>query len=249
MASLYDNSSREMTIEVGCPWYEAQQSFGAPNVNWCEETTCAYINEPANTWSNLGFILVGVFVIAKLNQLKENVVKHFAWAVIVMGALSFVYHATNNYLTQFFDFFGMYLMTSFVIAFGLQRVLGNDPRRLYSLFWFIVALNTGLFIVFDIADIAVQHTVAINVVFMLVFELWAGFKSKTLRHYLYFGLALGVMGAAQTVSQLDLKRVWCEPDNTLMHGHAIWHMLSALGMLLISIHLYKMLKLIPKKEP
>ena len=45
---LYKDN-QEFTIAPQCPWYDAQQTFGPPNVDWCEPTICAYINEPANT--------------------------------------------------------------------------------------------------------------------------------------------------------------------------------------------------------
>ena len=34
---------------VGCPWHSITETWGAPNVKWCEETLCQWISEPANT--------------------------------------------------------------------------------------------------------------------------------------------------------------------------------------------------------
>ena len=61
--ALFSNAHREFTISPQCPWYEAQQAYGPPNVNWCEQTVCHIINEPANTWSNLIFLFVGLIII------------------------------------------------------------------------------------------------------------------------------------------------------------------------------------------
>ncbi len=248
MANLYDNSKREMTVQEGCPWYDAQQSYGAPNVNWCEPTSCSIINEPANTWSNLGFILVGVLLFSKLNKIKDKTVAHFGWAVIFMGALSFTYHATNNYLTQFYDFLGMYLMTSFVIAFNIQRALGKNPRKLYSVFWFIVMINASLFMSFDIMDIPVQKTVMINLIPLFLLDIYSGFKEKTLKHYKNFAIAAVVMIIAQIISQLDLKRIYCEPDNIFLHGHAVWHLIGAIGMLFLGFHIASILKVLKVEQ-
>ena len=74
MDSPYSNKVKEFTIEPGCPWYEAQQSYGAPNVNWCEPTVCSVINEPANTWSNLPYLLVSLVLIKKM---KDQPLKNF----------------------------------------------------------------------------------------------------------------------------------------------------------------------------
>lgn len=242
MTSLYDNSRREITIEKGCPWYEAQQSYGAANVNWCEPTVCSVINEPANAWSNLGFILFGALLIKKLNEFKERTVAHFGWAVIWMGFFSFVYHATNNYLTQFFDFVGMYFMTSFLIAFNIQRLRGENPRNLYSIYWAIVALNCAMFMSFDIMDIPVQKTVMFNVVPLVLLDVASGIREKSLGLYKHFWVSLVFLVVAQVVSQLDLKRIYCEPDNIFLHGHAVWHVLASIGMLFAGFHLSRILK-------
>jgi hypothetical protein len=242
MTSLYDNSKREMTVQKGCPWYEAQQEYGAPNVNWCEPTRCSIVNEPANTWSNLGFILFGFLLIKKLNEFKEKTLAHFGWAVIWMGILSLTYHASNNYLMQFLDFVGMYLMTSFVIAFNIQRVMGKDPRKLYSVYWFLVAVNCSMFMVFDITDIPVQKTVMGNVIPLVILDLIAAKKEGSFKLYKFFGLGIVFLVVAQVFSQLDLKRVWCEPDNIFLHGHAIWHVLASIGMLFTGFHISTILK-------
>jgi hypothetical protein len=242
MESLYSNKEREFTIAPGCPWYDAQQAYRPPNVNWCEPTSCSYINEPANAWSNLGFLIVGAWVIQKLNTARERVLAHFGWAVFVMGFFSFTYHSTNNYLSQFFDFIGMYVMTSFVIAFHWMRLEGKDPRNLHSRFWFVLALNSSLFMVCDIMNIPVQNTVLLNVLPLAGLDLLAGYQEQRLREYRFHAIALVFMVVAQVFSQLDLKRIWCQPENLFLHGHAVWHVLGGFGMLFLGLHLREMLK-------
>jgi hypothetical protein len=38
------------------------------------------------------------------------------------------------------------------------------------------------------------------------------------------------LALAQTFSTLDLTRVWCDPDNHVLQGHALWHLLSAVAI-------------------
>jgi len=247
MDSLYTNAKREFTIQPGCPWYEAQQAYQPANVNWCEPTRCSIINEPANAWSNLGFLIVGAIVLQRLQGTREKTLSYFGWVVFLMGFFSFTYHATNNYLSQLFDFIGMYLMTSFVIAFHWRRVAGKDPRGLLAHFWFVLSANLALFIMFDIMDIAVQHTVLLNVIPLAALDLVAGFKEKRLGQYRHYWVALVLMVIAQVFSQLDLKRIWCEPENLFFHGHAIWHVFGSFGMLFLGLHLKWLLSRIPSK--
>ncbi len=233
MDSPYSNKNKEFTIDPGCPWYEAQQSYGAPNVNWCEPTVCSVINEPANTWSNLPYMIIGLALLVKM---KKQPLRGFPYAVFVMGLLSFVYHATNNYLTQFFDFIGMFLMLSFLVSFNLKRLCKTETG-FYTLFWFLVFLNTAVFMIFDIVDWPVQPMMLINAVPAIVLDLVNGFKEKRLKEYSWFALAVVALGVAQGFAILDIKRIWCEPDNFFLHGHVVWHLLGSVGMLFAGLHL------------
>ena len=44
----------------GCPW----SGWTPPNVDWCEEELCAWVVNPADTWSNLAYIALGAVMIA-----------------------------------------------------------------------------------------------------------------------------------------------------------------------------------------
>jgi predicted membrane channel-forming protein YqfA (hemolysin III family) len=243
MAGLYSNAKREMTVQKGCPWYEAQQEYGAANVNWCEPTICSIVNEPANTWSNISFLLIGALLIRKFNSFKEKVITHYAWSLVIMGLCSLTYHATNNYLTQFLDFLGMFFGTGFVIAFNIQRIRGENPRQLYSWYWFMTFFSTALFLAFDFTNIPVQMTVLVQVIGILVLDLIAGYKEGNLKNYKWFVVSTVLLVIAQVFSQLDLKRIWCEPENRILHGHAIWHLIASLGLGTLGLHLREMLKL------
>jgi hypothetical protein len=54
--------------------------------------------------------------------------------------------------------------------------------------------------------------------------------------YRDFGAALALLGAAAICSYLDLSRVWCDPDDHLLQGHAAWHVLSAASLVFVFRH-------------
>ncbi|MBY0515849.1 MAG: ceramidase [Bacteriovoracaceae bacterium] len=227
---------REFTIEPSCPWYEAQQSYGPANVNWCEPTRCSWINEPANTWSNVPYMLVGYLIYKKLSKGADKIMRDLGLTIFVMGFFSFIYHATNNFMTQFFDFVGMYLMTSIVLAIQTQRIRGKDTKKYHSFFWAYMFLNTCIFWLFHINNIAIQETVILQGVAIFVAEFWGRIKSKEKASLKYFFLTLLFLAIAQTCSVLDLKRIYCEPDNIWLHGHAVWHMIGAIAMWMLALH-------------
>ena len=237
MNGPYSNDVKEFTIDPGCPWYEAQQSYGAPNVNWCEPTVCSIINEPANTWSNLPYMIIGLVLVKKM---KDDAISGFPYVVFFMGLFSFIYHASNNYLTQFLDFVGMFLMMGILLAFNFRRVFPKFKFGTYSLFWFFVFLNTAGFMAFNIIDFPVQPMMLINAVPIIILDLTAGYKEGRLKDYSLFGATVFFLIAAQSFAILDIKRIWCEPENTILHGHVVWHILGSVAMLCAGLHLKRM---------
>ncbi len=233
MDSPYSNKVKEFTIEPECPWYDAQQSYGAPNVNWCEPTVCSVINEPANTWSNLPYMILGLALLLKI---KTSPLRNFAYVVFIMGLLSFIYHATNNYLTQFFDFVGMFLMMAFLLSFNIKRLWKTD-LSFFSIYWFLVFMNTAGFMVFDIVDWPAQPMMLINAAPIIILDLTAGFREGKLKQYSYFALCVFCLAVAQAFAILDIKRIWCNPNNLVLHGHVVWHVVGSFGMYFAGLHM------------
>lgn len=239
MDLVYNNKSKEYTIEPGCPWYEAQQSYGPANVNWCEPTSCSIINEPANAWSNLAYILAAVIMFKKITK-PHPFLRDFAWGMIAVGTTSFIYHSSNNFFTQFFDFIGMYTFSSLSIAFAFKRTRGTiDDHR--TLFWFLMFLNTVIFWWFYMEDIAIQKTFMLNIIFILGFEVVALYKEKFFKQSINLVFGAIAIIVAQVFSILDLKRIWCEPDNIFLHGHALWHTFGGLSTFFIFLHYRKVI--------
>ena len=82
--------------------------MGAPNIKWCEETLCQWVSEPANTWSNLGYLFVALGLFSWAHRSRHHRIhQSFSAVVFSMGLISFVYHLSNFYGTQVLDFIGM----------------------------------------------------------------------------------------------------------------------------------------------
>lgn len=41
--------------------------------------------------------------------------------------------------------------------------------------------------------------------------------------------------AAAVCSALDAARIWCDPHDHLVQGHALWHLLSAISLGLLAL--------------
>jgi hypothetical protein len=55
--------------------------------------------------------------------------------------------------------------------------------------------------------------------------------------YRPYGAALGLIAAAGVCSALDVTRVFCDPNDHWLQGHALWHLLSAASLLAL-YHFY-----------
>ena len=227
---------KEFTVDPGCPWYEAQQTYGAPNVNWCEPTQCGYINEPANTWSNLPFLIFGILIFQKA---RKSLTSFFGVNVFLMGVFSFTYHASNNFLTQYIDFLGMFLVMSFLLTFATIRFFQKTWEDFYKLFWAFFSIHCVIFMIFDITLIPVQYIMALNALPVLFMEVGSSLRSGELLKIYYFWLGLAGMILAQGFAIMDIQRIYCNPENLWFHGHVMWHLISSLAMVAFAFHIQK----------
>lgn len=215
-----------------CPWYPAAELFGAPNIKWCEETLCHWISEPANTWSNLLYILLAFYIWWSANKTKEKELLWLAPAMFLMGSFSLIYHMSNNYLTQIFDFIGMYLFVFWLIILNFRRLNWISKKRQIPLMVGLSVSCTILVHIMYITHLKFQMIVAFAVGAILFTEYLLYKKSESTISYKAFMTGLGFILVAQIFSQLDIARVKfiCDPTNHWFQGHALWHVLGAIGL-------------------
>jgi len=211
-------------LPEGCPW----SGFTPPNVDWCEQELCALVVNPANTWSNALYLVLGVWMWRHARRTGRDDLRAFGPASVAVGVFSFLYHASYTWLLQFFDFVGMFLFCFVVLARNARR-LGWVSAQGETRFLLIgvVAASALVPLLFE-AGIPIQGSVALCIVAALGQEarLRRGAEAPLPRAY-WLGLAL--LGAAGLASLLDVTRVWCEPTSWLQ-GHALWHVLSAAAL-------------------
>lgn len=214
----------------GCPWYEINQAWGDPNIKWCEETLCSWISEPANTWSNLGYIIVAFIIYTIATREKNSSMKLFGVAIFFMGLFSFVYHAANNFVLQVFDFVGMYFYTSAIIVFNLRR-MGKITKsgELWS-FLGLILLNLLLIPFFEkLLHLPMQLIILVNAITIAITEFKLRMKDN--RYQLTpFIKSLVIIVFAEMFSILDVTRTWCDPTNHYVQGHALWHLIGSVSV-------------------
>jgi hypothetical protein len=222
---------------LSCPWYEITEKTGAPNIKWCEETLCQWISEPALTWSNLGYLIVGLVVLYLGIKNKHNAhMKQFGPIIFFMGAMSFFYHQSNFYGSQILDFVGMFFFVGWAIGMNLIRLSKIKSNQLV---WFNLSLASVYSVAMHamyVTDIKFQVIVLISGFIILATEFMARNIVKV--KYNWFITTILVLIVAFGFSISDGQRIWCDPTQHgwFSQGHAIWHWVAAIGMLTIYFH-------------
>lgn len=215
------------------PWYFLSK-YGTPNVKWCEQTQFSWVTEPANTWSNLAYLFMGLLIIQMTKQSKNVFLKLMGPMMIALCFCSGIYHASYTFALQVLDFLGMYLVLLPPIYINFQRMghKFNKPILHYSIMSIALTILT---VVLHLNSIPIQGIIVVMIILLLATE----FKirradAKKEAHYGSYFMAMAFMASAAVFSFLDVSRTVCDPHNHIFQGHATWHILSSIAVYFLS---------------
>jgi hypothetical protein len=223
-------------LKDGCPWVDLRNFGGLPNVKWCEETLCSVVAEPANTWSNLAYLIVAGLLYLQVRTEPERTLRFWAPAAFWVGITSLVYHATVAFLTQVFDFWGMYIYFLLILLLNVVRMGKLKKESFFTALWVLVFVFTGLTVVVAKVGLPIQGIVGILILCSLVTEVLASRQGAIKGKHGVFALMLVVIAAAAGFSASDASRAWCDRESHIFQGHAIWHCLGAVALYLSYFH-------------
>ncbi len=205
---------------------------------WCEAARHgAWILEPVNTWTNLFFILAGVIFIIKSNRfvtgtnpLSSSALfpRIYGSALIFVGLGSFFYHASQTFVGQWFDVFGMYLVSMFYISYNYYRIGLFDKKRFLT-FYFFSCISLGIIIYFY--PETRRWLFGLSLIFTFIQSLWIQLRLKSKMKSSYLIGAVLAYALAQALWLLDKNKIWCDPYGQI-NGHGLWHILTGVSAIL-----------------
>ncbi len=218
-----------------------------PKYEYCEAIGTGWIAQAQNTWSDLGFMASGLFVLLlvsfgshpRARYLPRNPMTApsvfsimYGLIVIFMGPASMWLHASMKSWAGFFDNYSILLWLWFNATYTIIRTARLDAAGSAGLFGAVYGAGVVGAAIISLAvggrDIMVYVAVGVWFACEGVFIGIAMAERRFSREQWYLVGALASLGVA-----LIFKLVWdgtsaCDP-NGAFQGHAWWHILAALG--------------------
>jgi hypothetical protein len=227
-------------------WQAYRPANCLPYHCFCEALRPGIIRQPVNAYSNVIYILVGIFIIIWLirtrqdrnttlsaSNLPRKTLIIFAIAYFAIGVGSFLYHTSFTFSGQELDDDSMYLLGSFMFLYSWSH-FKPVSTKLFLAYYLII--NLGFEIIAYFFPVLRGSLFGILIVGMIILEYLARHRNKSSYNPKYFCLSLGTFLLSYIIWALDYTKVLCHPYSPYQ-GHAVWHILSALAGLLMFFHM------------
>lgn len=217
-----------LPLPLAPPWSSWRPATCLPDDCFCEGIRESIIRQPANTWSSLAFVIVAIWVAARLARQARSGRRVFGPAqtglflgsLVLLGLGSAFYHASLTFIGQVFDVSGMYLVASFILLHRLGPKWSLSP--LWSVLSFFL-LNAVLMS----AQITTPSWRRIAFGVLLISALAIEWRSS-LAGRMWLAIGASLMAAGFLFWIVDRRRLACAPES-LLQGHSAWHLFGALA--------------------
>ncbi len=212
-------------------------------LEFCEAYHQGPIKQPANTWSNLGFIAAGLFIAWQLARgvyKTENTLTRstfyatfYSCLVVLLGPGSMAMHATGTEVGGFFDMLSMYLIAAFLTAYALQRFFKWQPVHFTVVFSLVLISCLWadkqhdihfMFGFFGVTAFAFYVGLTILVEALNIYIR----KMEHQTRWAYYSFAALIAAFIIWIPSHD-DGFLCDPQS-LLQGHAVWHLLNAVSL-------------------
>ncbi len=205
---------------------------------WCEAVRWeSMIRQPANVWSNFSMFAVAAIVLwlsrkrsdQNLLTRNPNYSRLYALGLTLTGLGSMFFHASLTHIGQWVDLIGMYFLATVLYLYNYSRLRPLATRTLILLYFSFVGFFSALmYFLPQVNDILFGVLILAFVVFVIFVQL----RLKTKVKHLYIILGFIAYYGGSTFWILDKELKLCMPQS-LLQGHAAWHLLSATATLFV----------------
>lgn len=207
---------------MSCPW----SGYEPGTIRFCEERLCSWVVEPSNAFSNIGYVIVGVLVLATLARSRAPMIV-IGVSSILIGLGSFAFHGTGTRVGELLDVSPMYLLSGLAIVCAARRLRPMSDVTFVTAHAGIVLVSVGLMIGLHnngIFMFAAQFATAIGL------ELYLFVTNRRAPSYRWQKAMIATFLTAFAIWNADKWDVLCDPHNHVVTGHAVWHVLTAVSI-------------------
>ena len=207
-----------------CPWH----TFDYAPAQFCEESLCAWVRQPGNTVSNLGFLVAAFLIFRHARTHHAQHLRPLAYIAVATGLGSAFFHASETWIGGLLDFSTIYLGSAFMFAMNIRRLTQWGKPAIVAVYWaFFLAFFALLLWEKDLArtSYALQ-----SVLCCIVLEAVLFFRQAYRPPYRWFWAFWGSFLLGYGLWLLDVKHLVCDPTNHWVSGHALWHWLDAVAL-------------------
>lgn len=219
-----------------CPW----SSYLPGTISFCEERLCAWVVEPANTWSNIGYLIVGLLIARHAHKQSNSYFHFFSITSVYLFFGSSLFHATGTFWGEFLDVSAMFLLSLAMLSINIKRWKNLSLQTTYKIFGVGFVTSVGLLL--WIKPIGIPLFAA-QIISALVLEYYLYRSGSKAGNYRRFWQALGFFALAFFCWILDISRIACIPHNHYFTGHSAWHLLNAFTIYYLYLFYDPLLKL------
>lgn len=204
----------------GCPW-----SALTPSVeSFCEERLCSWVVEPANTWSNLGYILVGLLILWSNRGKNRQALMLPGITAVIVGFGSTMFHATGSRIGEIVDLAAMFLISGLFVIFALRRLANLSARSLTAFYTLMTTSSLALMVVQNSSGIAIFTG---HIVIATSLELILLYRFYHTTQYRNLNWMIVAFAVSYLLWYLDYHKIVCFPGNHILGGHALWHLINS----------------------
>jgi hypothetical protein len=207
---------------------------------YCEPIRDRLIAQPAAAYSNFGLVLIGLFILrstfrtqarpGNLMLSRRAYPLVYGLSLLCLGLFSFFYHASLTKIGDYLDLVGMYLFTSYLMVYNLNRLRPLSGPTFTAAYLAVNAiLALGLVLAYGLQQVYFAALVTVA----LAAELWL-YRTRRVRAQLrYLGAALACFGIGGVVWLADSNGLLpCNPAAPIT-WHALWHLAVAASAVLL----------------
>ncbi len=236
---------------VGWPGGFDSCTTETPNTCFCEAFNTGQatgIQQPANTWSNLGYVISGLLILWLLGrdrmrsapaqdpfQVPTLFSNLYGALVLFLGPASMLFHGTLRQWGGWADGFSLVLFGTFLFLYDLKQMLGLS-NLLFLILFIAIVVPVGILAMFasDATIIGLSVSSFFFMIFVIAFLildiviLFFHAGGIVRQATPWWWISIGSFGASFFGFWLwsNTGGPLCDPTS-LLQGHAAWQLLSA----------------------